>query len=172
MKKLQYLVIHCTATPQGRNLTVAEVRRMHTSPVRDGGRGWRVPGYSDLILLNGLVGNLVPYNDDSWVDPREVTNGAVGINNVSRHVAYVGGTALIRGQLLPRNTLNKEQNLTLVKYVRDMIKLHPDILVCGHNQFANKACPSFWVPKWAADNGIPAKNIYTADPFGYSKIIK
>lgn len=44
MGTLRYLVIHCTATPCGREVTGAEIRRWHTSPVSQGGprleAGW------------------------------------------------------------------------------------------------------------------------------------
>lgn len=36
MGTLRYLVIHCTATPCGREVTGAEIRRWHTSPVSQG----------------------------------------------------------------------------------------------------------------------------------------
>ena len=40
-KALQYLVIHCTATPEGREVSAADIRRWHTSPPSEGGRGWK-----------------------------------------------------------------------------------------------------------------------------------
>ncbi|RHB24096.1 lysozyme, partial [Bacteroides stercoris] len=33
MAKLKYLVIHCTATPEGREVSSADIRKWHTSPV-------------------------------------------------------------------------------------------------------------------------------------------
>ena len=50
MAKLERLVIHCTATPPGREVSAADIRRWHTAPVSQGGRGWRQVGYTDLIL--------------------------------------------------------------------------------------------------------------------------
>jgi len=49
-----------------------------------------------------------------------------------------------------------------------VIAYKPDILIAGHNQFDNKACPSFFVPTYLKMIGIPDKNIYTKDPFGYA----
>lgn len=43
-KALQYLVIHCTATPEGREVSAADIRRWHTSPPSEGGRGWKQVG--------------------------------------------------------------------------------------------------------------------------------
>ena len=84
MGKLKYLVIHCTATPEGREVSGAEIRAWHTNPVSKGGRGWKQVGYTDLFHLNGGVERLVNNNEDANVDPWEVTNGVAGYNSVSR----------------------------------------------------------------------------------------
>jgi N-acetylmuramoyl-L-alanine amidase len=73
MAKLKYLVIHCTATPEGREVSSADIRKWHTSPVAQGGRGWKQVGYTDLFHLNGGVERLVENNEDAQVDPWEVT---------------------------------------------------------------------------------------------------
>ena len=93
MAKLKYLVIHCTATPEGREVSSADIRKWHTSPVSQGGRGWKQVGYTDLFHLQGGVERLVNNNEDAQVDPWEVTNGAKGYNSVSRHIVYAGGVA-------------------------------------------------------------------------------
>ena len=41
MAKLKYLVIHCTATAESREVSSADIRRWHTAPVSEGGRGWK-----------------------------------------------------------------------------------------------------------------------------------
>mgnify|MGYP000779135506 CR=1 FL=1 len=88
MGKLKYLVLHCTATPEGREVTADEIRRWHTSapPV---GRGWKQVGYTDMIHLDGRVERLVDNNEDAQVDSWEITNGAKGYNTTARHVVYV-----------------------------------------------------------------------------------
>lgn len=123
------------------------------------GRGWRQIGYSDLIDLEGNVHNMVPYNNDQNVDPWEVTNGALGVNAVSRHVVYVGGRS--KDFTRTEDTRTSAQRDALKHYVMKTIMQHPDILIAGHNQFQKKACPSFDVAKWAKAYGIPAKNICT-----------
>ena len=91
-QKLKYLVIHCTATPEGRDVSAADIRRMHTSP-KPQGRGWRLVGYTDLFRLDGTRERLVKNNEDAYVDGWEVTNGAAGFSSVSRHIVYAGGVA-------------------------------------------------------------------------------
>ena len=157
-KQLTYLVIHCTATPEGREVSADEIRRWHTSP-KPKGRGWKQVGYSDIIHLDGTVENLVPYNDDDVVDTWEITNGATGINSISRHVVYAGGVSADDVKKA-KDTRTWLQELAMITYVKETIARHPNIKVAGHNQFAQKACPSFNVPIWLMAIGVPDKNIY------------
>lgn len=150
MAKLQYLVIHCTATPEGREVSAADIRRWHTSPAPTG-RGWRQVGYTDLFHLDGSVERLVNNNEDGNVDPWEITNGAAGYNSVSRHIVYAGGCD---ASMRPKDTRTEAQKEALKKYVLDFHAKHPDVRIVGHNQLAAKACPSFDVPQWLATIGI------------------
>jgi N-acetylmuramoyl-L-alanine amidase len=156
MMKLSILVIHCTDTPKGRNVTAADIRQWHLSPVAEGGRGWKQVGYSDMILLDGTLVNLVPYDDDNIVEAWELTNGVAGINGQSRHVVYVGGS--YKGK--PKDTRTQAQLQTLEQYVKATIQQYPLLRVAGHNQFAKKACPSFAVAEWLQSIGVQDKNIY------------
>ena len=157
MKKIEILCIHCTATPEGREVTPANIRSWHMSPVAKGGRGWDRVGYSEMIALDGSLLLLNDYNQDDIVQSHEVTWGATGINSVSRHVVYVGGTD---SKLKPKDTRTKQQLETLETYVKFMVLRYPWIKVAGHNQFAAKACPSFDTVSWLRSIGIPEKNIY------------
>ncbi|MDO5607637.1 MAG: N-acetylmuramoyl-L-alanine amidase [Capnocytophaga sp.] len=152
----RYLVIHCTATPEGREVTADDIRRWHLRP-KPQGRGWKQVGYTDMIHLNGAEERLVGNNDDAWVDAWEITNGVAGINSVAKHVVYVGGTDK---DMKPKDTRTPAQRATLAKYVKKAIARNPDVLIAGHCQFAAKACPSFDVPKWLRSIGIAEKNIY------------
>ena len=150
---LQYLVIHCTATPAGREVSSAELRHFHTDPESKGGRGWKQVGYTDMIHLDGRVERLVKNNEDANVDPWEITNGAKGMNAVSRHIVYVGGVDA-NDVRKARDTRAPAQKEALKRYVLDFHKRFPKVKIIGHNQVANKACPSFDVPKWLKEIGI------------------
>lgn len=151
-RELKYLVIHCTATPEGREVTAAEIRRWHTSPKSAGGRGWKQVGYTDLIHLDGSVERLVKNNEDAWVDDWEITNGAVGYNSVSRHIVLAGGCA--KDGKTPKDTRTAAQKAALERYVKDFHRRHPQVRIIGHNEVAAKACPSFDVQKWLRSIGI------------------
>ena len=149
-KPLRYLVLHCTATPGGREVTAEQIRHWHTDPVSKGGRGWRQVGYTDMIHLDGTVERLVDNNEDHDVDPWEVTNGAKGYNSVSRHVVYVGGGVTPEGE----DTRTEAQRKALAEYVLKFHSRHPSVRIVGHNELAAKACPSFDVPAFLQEIGI------------------
>ena len=149
--ELKYLVIHCTATAEGREVTSSEIRHWHTDPVSKGGRGWKQVGYTDMIHLDGKVERLVKNNEDARVDPWEITNGAKGYNSVSRHVVYVGGCDK---QLKAKDTRTVAQKAALTAYVLDFHRRFPKVKIIGHCEVASKACPSFDVRKWLKEIGI------------------
>lgn len=154
--KLEFLVIHCTATPEGREVTSDEIRKWHTGPKEKGGRGWKQVGYSDMIHIDGTIENLVKHNDDENVDSWEITNGATGFNSRSRHIVYVGGVK--HGKAW--DTRTEAQKNALVQYVRETIAKHPDIKVVGHYQMNATSCPAFDVTGWLKSLlVIPEKNI-------------
>ena len=153
MAKLEYLVIHCTATPEGREVTIGDIKQWHLEE-----RGWSKVGYSDMIHIDGCLSNLTPFNQDGRVEGWELTNGVRGINSVSRHVVYVGG--INKSMTNAKDTRTKKQKEALELYVKYMILRHPNILIAGHNMFSSKSCPSFNVSDWCLSIGVNNKNIY------------
>lgn len=139
--RIERLVIHCTATPEGREVTAADIRRWHCTPPPMG-RGWKQVGYTDMVHLDGRVERLVPNNEDAYVDGWEVTNGAKGYNSTSRHIVYVGGKTT-DGR--PADTRTPAQKEALRAYVNDFRKRFPCADVCGHRDLPGvaKACPCF-----------------------------
>lgn len=151
-KPLKYLVIHCTATREGREVKSSEIRHWHTDPVSKGGRGWKQVGYTDLIHLDGEVERLVENNEDANVDPWEITNGANGYNSVSRHIVYVGGVA--SDGKTTKDTRTGEQKQALETYVKEFHRRFPKVRIIGHREVAAKDCPSFDVQAWLKTIGI------------------
>ena len=146
MAKLKFLVLHCTATPEGREVSSDDIRAWHTNPVSKGGRGWSQVGYTDLIHLNGEVERLVDNNEDANVDPWEITNGAKGYNSISRHVVYVGG--VVADGKTAKDTRTKAQKAAMEAYVKEFHRRHPNVRIIGHREVAAKDCPSFDVHVW------------------------
>ena len=152
MAELKYLVIHCTATPQGRKVTSNDIRAWHTNPVSKGGRGWKQVGYTDMFHLDGTVERLARNNEDARVDPWEITNGAKGYNSISRHIVYVGGVAA--DGKTPKDTRTPGQLKALEDYVKDFHRRFPDVRIVGHNELAAKASRRLR-PRWEPYSGVP-----------------
>jgi len=132
-RRIDEIIVHCTATPEGRDYTVDDIRRMHTTPVAKGGRGWSDIGYHYVI-----------YRDGSRHIGRDIdTAGAhcVGHNSHSIGVVYVGGCKT--DGLTPKDTRTREQRTALLKLLQELRALYPKARIYGHRNFANKACPSF-----------------------------
>jgi len=157
MGKLQYLVIHCTATPKGRWVSPDDIIQWHTAKPPKG-RGWDRVGYSKLFMPNGKIHSFVEENEDEFVQSWELTYGVAGINSVSRHICYVGG--LDEKTFLPKDTRTVEQRISMENYIENILPIHPNIKVAGHYQFARKACPCFDVVDWCKQIKLHPKNIY------------
>ncbi len=131
MRKINKIIVHCTATPDGRRVTVDDVRKWHKE------RGFNDIGYHYLIGLDGIVQTGRPLG----------TVGAhtTGQNEGSIGIAYVGG--LDANGKRPEDTRNTEQKAGLIRLVSELKKQFPNATIHGHNEFANKACPCFDVKK-------------------------
>lgn len=151
MSKLDYLMIHCSQTPPGRNFTGKDIIEWHTV-----GRGWSRPGYSTIFRIDGTTEILIPFNNDDNVDSWEISNGAAGWNGRTRHICYIGGGSNSH----PIDSRTPEQNAAMECFIRIHIMMWPNIKILGHNQVnQEKTCPSFNVPDWLQSIGIPVKNI-------------
>lgn len=158
MRKLKFLVVHCTATPPSADLTGADIVNYHQNVL-----GWKKPGYADVVRRDGRIDNLQKFDTDDYIEQPEVTFGVAGENRHSRHIAYVGGINE-RGEAEDNRT--EPQKRTLLAYIRYMVLRHPHIKVVGHRQLIKsraymKECPSFDVPTWLRSNNIDSKNIFT-----------
>lgn len=131
MRKIEKIIIHCTATPEGRPVTVDQVKAWHKA------RGFRTIGYHYLVYLDGTV------HDGRPVE--EVGAHCTGQNARSIGVCYVGG--IDAGSLRPKDTRTPAQRKALRRLV-DRLKIQfPFATIHGHNEFAAKACPCFDVKK-------------------------
>lgn len=141
-------------------VTPEMIRHWHMDPPPRG-RGWDRVGYSDMILRDGSIVNLTPYNEDDNITSDEMTWGAVGYNATGRHVVLVGGKGF-KGRF--DDYFTHEQDTALSDYVEDTIIRHPDITIIGHNQVAKKACPGFDVYDWLKGHFLCAFGDKTLKP--------
>lgn len=125
--KVEKIIIHCSATPEGRDVTAKEIDRWHRA------RGFRCIGYHFVVRLDGSVERGRPEN--------EIGAHCLGENARSIGVCYIGG--IDRDTLKPKDTRTPAQRIALRKLVRQLEVRHPGATVHGHREFAAKACPCF-----------------------------
>ena len=146
MSKLKYLVLHCTDTVAGREVSAEEIWHWHTDP-KPRGNGWKQIGYRGMFHLDGNQESLAPNNNDGIVESWEITNGAAGFNSVCEHWVYVGGHG--------GDTRTAKQKSAMAIAVKLFHERHPDVLIVGHNYLnPAKGCPSFDVQAWLKTLGI------------------
>ncbi|MFV0432261.1 MAG: N-acetylmuramoyl-L-alanine amidase [Alphaproteobacteria bacterium] len=128
MRKIKQIILHCTATPEGKDFSVATIRHWHRQ------RGWNDIGYHYLIRLNGQV--------EKGRDEAIIGAHVKGHNHHSIGIAYVGG---VDKNMRPKDTRNPQQKQALGRLVQQLQRKYPQASLHGHYEFANKACPSFIV---------------------------
>lgn len=121
------IIVHCTATPEGRDVHVADVRKWHKQ------RGWEDIGYHYLIALDGTI--------ECGRGESKIGAHCSGRNAISIGVCYVGG--IDKNTLKAKDTRTPAQKKALQTLIATMRRKYGDIPVYGHRDFANKACPSF-----------------------------
>lgn len=126
MRHISEIIIHCSATPEGRDVRPEEIRRWHLA------RGFSDIGYHFVVTLDGTIHLGRPLS--------KAGAHCVGHNAISVGVCYVGGCD---SKMRPADTRTPEQSRALRALVVMLQHYFPGATVHGHREFAAKACPSF-----------------------------
>ena len=132
MRKINKIIIHCSATREGEDISAAVIDRWH----RD--RGWSGIGYHYVVSLNGNIEYGRPI-DKQGAHVKDHNKGSIGI-------CYIGGVESERssnGKWIAKDTRTLEQKESLLDLIKTLKRLNPGATVHGHNEFAAKACPCF-----------------------------
>ena len=126
MRYIREIIVHCSATPEGKAFTVAEIDDWQKK------RGFRCIGYHFVIYLDGSVhkGRAI----------EEVGAHCLGHNANSIGICYIGGCAA--DGKTPKDTRTEAQKKSLVRLITELRRRFPNASVHGHSEFAAKACPS------------------------------
>ena len=127
MRDIREIIVHCSATPEGKHFTVADIDAWHKK------RGFKCIGYHFVIYLDGKVN--VGRNIE------EIGAHCLGHNANSIGICYIGGCAA--DGKTPKDTRTEAQKASLVRLITELRRRFPNASVHGHNEFAAKACPSF-----------------------------
>ncbi len=128
MREINKIIVHCSATREGENFDVAEIRKWHVE-----GRGWSDIGYHFYIDLYG--------NIHKGRDIAKIGAHCKGHNRNSIGICYCGGVEA--DGKTPKDTRNTEQKEALIAVLRTLKAMYPNAVIHSHKDFANKACPSF-----------------------------
>jgi hypothetical protein len=125
-RKINELIWHCTATPEGREVSAAEIDRWHKQ------RGWSGIGYHKVVHLDGSVSEGRPES--------KIGAHVAGRNTGTLGYVYVGG---VDKAMKPKDTRTAAQKATMLRLTKEAISKYGLKLVSGHHDYAAKACPSF-----------------------------
>ena len=127
MRKIDMIVIHCTATRADCPLSPAELTKMHRK------RGFKCCGYHYYVRTDGEICTMRPVE--------RVGAHARGYNERSIGIAYEGG---LDAQGQPCDTRTPRQREALAALVAELKQRFPHALVVGHRDLdPQKDCPCF-----------------------------
>ena len=126
-RNIKEIIVHCSATPEGKDFTVADITRWHKD------RGFTTIGYHYVVYRDGSIHN----GRDVNVSGAHCT----GHNSISIGVCYIGGCEA--NSKKAKDTRTEAQKKALLDLLKKLKALYPKAKIHGHRDFANKACPSF-----------------------------
>lgn len=149
MRKIKFLVLHCSATKAGQKVTTADIEKWHKA------RNFRTIGYHYVIYLDGSI--------HKGRDESEVGAHVAGNNSNSIGICYVGG---LDAAGKPADTRTPEQKAAIFYLLQSLKEKYPAATILGHRDFSPdlngngiiephewiKACPCF-------DAGTEYKNV-------------
>ena len=128
MRNIKEIIIHCSATREGQDISVDTIRKWHVE-----GRGWSDIGYHFYIDINGDI--------QKGRDIAKIGAHCSGHNRNSIGICYCGGVE--EDGKTPKDTRYDCQKEALTSVIRTLKAMYPEAMVHGHRDFSNKACPCF-----------------------------
>ena len=128
MRKITKIIVHCSATPEGKDIKTETIRDWHVN-----GNHWKDIGYHYVIELDGSIHK---GRDESVIGAH-----CSGQNTNSIGICYVGGVA--KDGKTPKDTRTDAQKRSLLELLKKLKAKYPNATIHGHREFAAKACPSF-----------------------------
>ena len=130
-RNIKLLVVHCSDTNNGEDLSAFDIHKMHLN------FGWDGIGYHKVICRSGKVENGRP---EYWIGAH-----VKGKNDISLGVCLIG-----------RDYFTKLQFSALEEVLKEWKSLYPDAKILGHSDTGNtsKTCPNFDVDIWCKDKNL------------------
>ena len=125
-RKINKIIIHCSATPPTMDVDANTVDRWHKE------RGWSGIGYHFFIKRDGQI---------EIGRPLEIQGAHTsGHNKNSIGVCYAGG---VDSKMCPEDNRTSGQIASFLLLLRFLKNTFPKAIIHGHRDFSTKACPSF-----------------------------
>ncbi|MCI5038438.1 MAG: N-acetylmuramoyl-L-alanine amidase [Donghicola eburneus] len=149
MRTITEIIVHCAAVPSDWRIDkpveaqVAEIRRWHLA------RGWSDIGYHAVGHQDGSIGlgRDRDHDGDIW---EEIGAHVAGHNRTTLGYCLIGGAGSKADDQF-EDHFTEAQDKALRRWIADRLEQFPTIKkISGHNQYARKACPGFFVPDWWA----------------------
>lgn len=125
-RRITHIIVHCSATPEGRDIGAAEIDREHRR------RGFARIGYHWIVRIDGTI--------EAGREEAAIGAHCRGLNTCSIGVCYVGG---LDRHGKPRDTRTPAQRTALRTLLAELRQRYPEARIFGHRDFAAKACPCF-----------------------------
>ena len=128
MRKIDKIIVHCSATAEGLDVKTETIREWHMR-----GEHFKDIGYHYVVELDGSI--------HKGRDEEDVGAHCVGQNTKSIGICYIGGVA--KDGKTPKDTRTEAQKMSMYWLLRVLKAKFPNATIHGHRDFAAKACPSF-----------------------------
>ena len=168
-REIREIIVHCTASPEGREMTVKQIDDIHCTQNK-----WRCIGYHKVIYLDGSI------HDGRTINEEGAHCNEDGHNRYSIGVVYVGGCA--KDGKTPKDTRTPKQKEALEYLLTKLHEKYPHAKLYGHRELvcslkkkdphfdcsrckgypsfcrdAKKSCPSFDVHEYDYIFKTPSK---------------
>ena len=131
MRNINKIILHCSATIEGKYYNAKDINKWHLQ------KGWSGIGYHYVILLDGTI--------EKGRAIEKIGAHTKGHNSTSIGVCYIGGLGVDKKA---KDTRTDNQIASILGLLDKLKNDYPGVTIHGHNEFANKECPSFNVNEW------------------------
>lgn len=134
MRKINEIILHCSATPEGKDFKAKDIRKWHKD------KGWQDIGYHFVVDLDGTI---EPGRDIDKVGAHCLNHNASSVG-----VCYIGGCDKQMNAKDTRTQAQKDALLDLVFLLMQQYHLNINQVHCHNEYELKKACPSFAISQF------------------------
>lgn len=131
MRKIDKIILHCSATKEGQSFTVKDIDSWHRQ------RGFKSVGYHYVVLLDGTI--------QEGRKESEIGAHCLNHNRNSIGICYIGG---LDANGKAKDTRTDKQRTALNVLVKELKKRYPEAVVLGHRDCSPDKNGNGIIEKW------------------------